>query len=262
MIWFLVTFVGFAVLAPLAVWLERRAGAPARPKSALRVDLAFWLITPLFTGTLARLFTFGVVGLIGVAFGFGTDGPGFLARIERAMPFGRMPWALSFVLAVVFADFVGYLSHRLRHRGPFWRAHAVHHAPRDLVALSAARLHPLDEMLDAVLVGVAVLFVGFPIGVFAALGPAFFLHTLLLHARLPWTFGPLRFVFVSPLNHRRHHAREQRLANFAGVLSLFDVLFGTFDDAPALATGLSGPGADREVDRVGHWLVRPFKTSS
>lgn len=258
MIWFLVTFVGFAALAPVVVWLERRAGAPARPKSALRVDLAFWLITPLFTGTLARLFTFGVVGLIGVAFGFSTDGPGFLARIEGAMPFGRMPWALSFVLAVVFADFVGYLSHRLRHRGPFWRAHAVHHAPRDLVALSAARLHPLDEMLDAVLVGVAVLFVGFPIGVFAALGPAFFLHTLLLHARLPWTFGPLRFVFVSPLSHRRHHAREQRLANFAGVLSLFDVLLGTFDDGEAAATGLEGPEAAHGADTVRRWLLYPF----
>ncbi len=51
-----------------------------------------------------------------------------------------------------------------------------------------------------------------------------------IHADLPWTYGPLGKVFVSPAMHRWHHAKDPRYfqTNFATVFSIFDRAFGTF----------------------------------
>jgi len=51
-----------------------------------------------------------------------------------------------------------------------------------------------------------------------------------IHADLPWTYGPLSTIFVSPAMHRWHHARDLRYAgtNFATVFAVFDRTFGTF----------------------------------
>lgn len=225
---YLVVYVGLAILGPLFVVLERRVREGPFLTPARKLDLGWWVVTPLFTGTLGRLLLLGVLALVARAAGFGTDGDGFLAHVQAALPFARLPWPLAFVTALVIADFFGYWSHRVRHTVALWRVHAVHHAAEDLSALSAARLHPLDEALDTILIGVPVLLLGFPLPIYAALGPFFVLHTLMLHARVDWTFGPLGRVFASPRFHRRHHARGLPAANFGGVFAIFDVVFGTF----------------------------------
>ena len=55
------------------------------------------------------------------------------------------------------------------------------------------------------------------------------LYTILVHADVEWTFGPLRYVLVSPAFHRWHHSKaaEAMDRNFASLLPLWDVLFGT-----------------------------------
>lgn len=231
---YLVVYVGLAILGPVFALLERRipATSVARTSRGRAIDLAYWLITPLFTGTLARLLLLGIVGFIGYGAGFGTDGNAFLARIQAALPFARLPFPAAFALALLVADFFGYVSHRLRHTVALWRLHAIHHGAEELTALTAARLHPLDEALDTLFIGIPVLLLGFPLPVYAALGPFFILHTLLLHANVSWSFGPLGRVFASPRFHRRHHARDLPPANFGGVFAFFDVLFGTFAMPP------------------------------
>ncbi len=257
---YLVVYVGLAILGPLFGWLERRRPATpfARTARARRIDLVWWLVTPLFTGTLARVLLLGVLALVARAAGFGTDGAGFLGRLQAFFPFARLPWPLAFVAALAIADFFGYLSHRLRHTAPVWRLHAVHHAAEELTALTAARLHPLDEALDTLVIGVPVLLLGFPLPVYAALGPFFVLHTLLLHANVTWSFGPLGRVFASPRFHRRHHARGLPPANFAGVFSLWDVLFGTFA-MPEQDPGTFGIDERDVPESVFGQLAYPFR---
>jgi sterol desaturase/sphingolipid hydroxylase (fatty acid hydroxylase superfamily) len=224
-------YVGLALLAPLFAWLERRRPAShiERTSRAMRVDLAYWFVTPVLTGSLSRLLTLGVVAAVGFAAGFGTDGPRFLAHVEGSRPFARLPWPLAFAIAILLADLLGYASHRLRHTRLLWRVHAVHHGTEELTALAAARLHPVDETFDGLFIGVPLLLLGVPLSIVAALGPFFILHTLLLHANVTWAFGPLGRVLASPRFHRRHHARDMPAANFAGVFAFYDVLFGTFD---------------------------------
>ncbi len=251
---------GLAVLGTFFALVERRAPAVAQTRTARarRIDLAYWIITPLFTGTLARVLLLGVLGIIAWIVGFGTDGHGFLAGVQRAMPFARLPFFAALLLALAIADFCGYVSHRLRHTFALWRLHAVHHAPEELTALTAARLHPIDEALDTIFIGVPVLLVGFPMPVYAALSPIFVVHTLLLHANVRWSFGPVGYVLASPRFHRRHHARDLPAANFAGIFSLYDLVFRTFD-LPGQDVGTFGI-AERDVpESIVGQLAYPFR---
>ena len=51
-----------------------------------------------------------------------------------------------------------------------------------------------------------------------------------IHADLPWMYGRFASVFVSPVMHRWHHARDVTGSgsNFATVFSVFDRGFGTY----------------------------------
>jgi sterol desaturase/sphingolipid hydroxylase (fatty acid hydroxylase superfamily) len=80
-----------------------------------------------------------------------------------------------------------------------------------------------------------------------------------IHADLPWTYGPLGKVFVSPAMHRWHHAKDYKYAgtNFATVFSIFDRVFGTF--------ALPGPcdvpvGIEQDIgNTVPRQLAHPFR---
>ena len=64
----------------------------------------------------------------------------------------------------------------------------------------------------------------------AGIAPVLTLMAILVHANLDWDWGPLRAVVASPRFHRWHHTDEAnaRDKNFAGLLPLWDILFGTY----------------------------------
>src|SRR5690606_5391533 len=70
---------------------------------------------------------------------------------------------------------------------------------------------------------------GFPLWALIANNLARHYYGLFIHMDLPWTYGPLGRVLVSPAMHRWHHIREAKGAgaNFATVFSVFDQAFGT-----------------------------------
>jgi sterol desaturase/sphingolipid hydroxylase (fatty acid hydroxylase superfamily) len=51
-----------------------------------------------------------------------------------------------------------------------------------------------------------------------------------VHANLNWTLGPLKYVVATPVFHRWHHTPLDQggNSNFGSLLSVWDVLFGTF----------------------------------
>lgn len=224
-----VVYVGLVVLGAIFTLLERRSPSRDVGTGSRRLDATYWLVTPFLTGALTRGATFGLLTILALVLGSEPDG--LLPELGRLSPFASHPLPLAFVEALVLADLVGYASHRLRHRvRTLWLFHAVHHSAKRLDWLAAARMHPIDDLVDNVATSLPVLLLGFDIRVYALLGPFFLLHTILLHANLRWDFGPLRFVLASPAWHRLHHSPEGEGHNFGGVLSAFDVLFRTFRD--------------------------------
>jgi len=233
-----VVYGGLIPLGLLFQWRERaaaRARGAAGPTPARPLDAGYWAFSPLVTGPLTRAATWAALLLAGMALGWGNTADQVLAAISE-QPFALLA-GLELVpqlaLSLLLGDLVGYWSHRWRHRWSLlWDYHAIHHSPAQLRWFHGARMHPGDDLVDNVLVGVALLALGVGPGALALHGPILLLHTIYLHAEVPWTLGPLRYVLVSPLMHRRHHelSVHGEGCNFAGMFSLFDHAFRTWRD--------------------------------
>jgi sterol desaturase/sphingolipid hydroxylase (fatty acid hydroxylase superfamily) len=200
-------------------------GQPIRRKG-FAVDVVYWLFTPLVTKALTRAVTIGGVALIALLLGHKL-GP------ELADGFGpvtQQPWWLIAMEMLVLGDFIGYWMHRAFHWGGLWKFHAVHHSSEQLDWLSSVRLHPVNDVLSRLAQVIVLMLLGFPLTALAAYVPFLTLYAILLHANVGWDYGPLRHVIASPRFHRWHHTSEAegQNRNFAGLLPLWDLLFGTF----------------------------------
>jgi sterol desaturase/sphingolipid hydroxylase (fatty acid hydroxylase superfamily) len=215
--------IGLLVLSLLFGLLEGRFSA--LPKRSIwrrerSVDFLYWFLTPFVTRTISAIAA-GATFLI-------------LARITGrsfgSSWFASQPLALQWIEVLIGGDLTGYATHRLFHRQPLWRFHAIHHSSESLDWLAAARVHPLNEAISRVLQLIPFFLLGFDPRVVAAAVPFLTFYAIFLHANLRWDFGPLRYVIASPRFHRWHHTSEDDGLdrNFAGLFPWIDLLFGTF----------------------------------
>jgi sterol desaturase/sphingolipid hydroxylase (fatty acid hydroxylase superfamily) len=144
-------------------------------------------------------------------------------------PVGTAPLWIQCLAALIIGDFLLYWIHRLFHRRRLWPFHAVHHSSSQLDWLSTFRSHPVNEIVGNLFLTAPFLLLGFsPSASF--ISPALLgLYTIFVHSDVNWTFGPLRYVFVSPAFHRWHHSKTPEAIdkNFASLLPLWDLLFHT-----------------------------------
>ena len=142
-------------------------------------------------------------------------------------------WILIFIgvfIGVFIGDFVGYWRHRLEHTPLLWPAHAVHHSDMQMTWLALERFHPINRLTTFAIDSGVLLVLGLPVEVVLANNFVRHYYGYFVHADLPWTFGPLGRIFVSPAMHRWHHAADKAAfdTNYATVFSVFDQAFGTF----------------------------------
>jgi sterol desaturase/sphingolipid hydroxylase (fatty acid hydroxylase superfamily) len=142
-------------------------------------------------------------------------------------------FAWQFLIFLVLRDCLIYLRHRIFHLRPVWAFHSIHHSSEEVNWISAVRFHPVENIIEAS--GETLLFIcARSIGVDAAVlfADALFIvfYNFFIHSNLRWTFGPFRYVLVSPVLHRWHHsdAPEARDKNFAAMFSFIDLALGTF----------------------------------
>jgi sterol desaturase/sphingolipid hydroxylase (fatty acid hydroxylase superfamily) len=153
-----------------------------------------------------------------------------------------------------------YLVHRAFHKVPWlWRFHAVHHSIEEMDWLAAHRVHPIDQILTKGASLIPIFALGFasePMFLFAVM---YRWQALLIHSNVRIGFGPLRWIFASPQFHHWHHAnhREAFDTNFAGQLSLLDLLFGTMHLPGRETPRLYGTDDPVPGDYVGQ-LAYPF----
>lgn len=263
-----VVYVGLAVLAPLCALAQRvlpaREGVPGLAKGRA-VDWLYWLVTPLFSGLLSRALVVALGALVAMALGGEiADADAVLAFFAERSVLRALPEAAQLVIGLLVVDLLSYWSHRLRHHPLFFPLHAVHHSAQELDWLAAARMHPLDEIVDNVVITVPFLFLGPAPWVLLVLGPITLLYTLISHAAvsLPRVAGLawLRAILVGPAFHRVHHADDVPGVNYAGMFALWDRLFGTFRDPDTLARPLRfGLGDERLAPTLAAHLVAPVR---
>ena len=138
-------------------------------------------------------------------------------------------WLLLFT-AVFAGDFIGYWRHRLEHTSLLWPAHAIHHSDTAMTWTTLFRFHPLNRFTTALIDTSTLALLGLPPWALAANLLVRHYYGMFIHMDLPWTYGPLGRLLVSPAMHRWHHIRDSDCAgvNFATVFSVFDQAFRTY----------------------------------
>ena len=140
-------------------------------------------------------------------------------------------WLFAFVLY----DFCYYWHHRLGHeRNVLWAAHSVHHQSEDYNLSTALRQTSTGFVFGWVFyLPMAVL--GVPLLVFVTVATLNLLYQFWVHTRHIPKLGWFEWFFVSPSNHRAHHAQNALYMdrNYGGVFIIWDRLFGTFQEEDA-----------------------------
>ncbi len=227
------SLVGLALLAGLFAVIQRRWPAVRQPPRRARdlvTDLAYWVLTPQTTRVVTKAAILLVAAVSAVLVTGTLEPDAWLTAFSSRSPVGAQPRWLQAIELVLLGDLLGYWIHRAFHGGGWWRFHAIHHSSTRLDWLSSTRLHPLNDLLGGLLRTLPLYLVGFRLELLAGYLPGVALYGLMLHANVRWDFGWLRYVIASPAFHRWHHAAgaEGRDKNFAGLLPLWDLLFGTF----------------------------------
>lgn len=127
-------------------------------------------------------------------------------------------------------DFLYYWFHRKSHEVSFlWAAHVVHHQSEEYNLTVALRQGALQGWFSWVFY-LPLALLGFPPLVFLACSSANTLYQFWIHTRLIGRLGPVEWLFNTPSHHRVHHGRNPEYIdrNHAGVLIVWDKLFGTF----------------------------------
>ncbi|WP_252273607.1 sterol desaturase family protein [Pseudomonas subflava] len=140
------------------------------------------------------------------------------------------PWV--WVLAFVFYDFCYYWNHRFGHeRNVFWASHVVHHQSEDYNLSTALRQTSTGFLLSWIFY-LPMALAGVPPLVFITVGALNLLYQFWVHTRHVPKLGWFEWFFVTPSNHRVHHAQNPIYMdrNYGGVFILWDRLFGTFQE--------------------------------
>ena len=114
---------------------------------------------------------------------------------------------VSFVIYLVLLDFVDYLYHRASHTfNWWWQLHALHHSQTVMTAWSDNRNHVLDDIMRATIMAFFALLFGVSPGQFIMLIALSQFIQSWQHANIKVHLGPARYLLISPMYHRMHHA--------------------------------------------------------
>lgn len=142
-----------------------------------------------------------------------------------------LPLLVQVGLIILAADFVLYWEHRLYHEvRPLWPIHAVHHSVENLDWLAGSRGHFLRVFSERAMVMVPLYLLGPDKAALDIYVTFAALQAVLIHCNVNFSFGPLRYVFVTPQFHHWHHSSEKPAidTNYAAHTVVFDWLFGTY----------------------------------
>jgi sterol desaturase/sphingolipid hydroxylase (fatty acid hydroxylase superfamily) len=149
-------------------------------------------------------------------------------RLFNLSPRSLLTWIALFFLD----DLTYYWFHRISHECRlWWAAHVNHHSSRRYNLSTALRQTWTGELAGTWALWIPLALIGFPPGMILlqqslSLAYQFWIHTEAID-RMPRWF---EYLFNTPSHHRVHHASNPRYLdrNYAGVLMVWDRVFGTF----------------------------------
>ncbi|MEO6671495.1 MAG: sterol desaturase family protein [Ferruginibacter sp.] len=157
---------------------------------------------------------------------------------------------LTYVIAFVVLDFVGYTVHALDHKiNFFWNSHIIHHSSEEFNLACALRQSVSVFVRLFVILLLPAALLGVPGTVIAIVAPLHLFAQFWYHTQHINKMGFLEKIIVTPSHHRVHHAinKEYIDKNYGQIFIIWDKLFGTFQEELKEVTPVYG-------------ITRPVKT--
>ncbi len=146
-----------------------------------------------------------------------------LALLSVKNPF---TWIIAFLLY----DLSYYWMHRLHHEIKIlWATHSVHHHGEDYNLATALRQTSTGWLWKWIFY-MPMILLGVPVEVFIAVAGVNLVYQFWVHTEHIGHLGFLEKIFITPMNHRIHHAKNKEYidANYGGVFIIWDRIFGTY----------------------------------
>ncbi len=156
--------------------------------------------------------------------------PDFLSGALVSWDLGHNEYPiLSFILAMLIIDFAYYWFHRFSHEIHFlWSAHVVHHQSEEYNLSVALRQSWFQHIYSSVFyLPLAIIM---PTEQFMLVSLLNTVGQYWVHTQLIDKLGFLESFLNTPSHHRVHHATNVEYIdkNYAGILIIWDRLFGSF----------------------------------
>jgi alkylglycerol monooxygenase len=218
----LATPVFLLMIAAEFAW-SRRAAARVPTARAFRLNdlinsVSLGIISQL-SGVLTKLLSIGIYTVV-----FGA------VAIYPNLEFWSTWYGV--VLALLFYDFCYYWLHRAGHVvALFWAAHVVHHQSQHYNLSTALRQTSSGAFFGWIFY-IPMALAGVPPLIFGIVGLIDLLYQFWVHTEQVGKLGWFDRWFVSPSNHRVHHAVNDQYIdrNYGGILLVWDRLFGSFQE--------------------------------
>ena len=213
----------------------------------------------LIAGVLSGAATNYIFALIGLKLAAGHVGPMTSWPVWIAAP-----------AAILAFDFFQYWQHRWSHEANnaakrfLWRTHAPHHLPEQVYVLMHPAGHPLNFLLVQGVVRIPLFYLlgVSPEALFAATAIIGF-QGIFSHCNVDLRTGWFNYVFSGTQLHRYHHSADVGEAqNYAVVLSLLDIVFGTFvyePDRLPERLGVSAPSRYPGANQFWRVMLLPLR---
>jgi sterol desaturase/sphingolipid hydroxylase (fatty acid hydroxylase superfamily) len=229
----------YYMLFAIPLWLLLGRIWPAeKPGSHSNASLSLDFVYPLLSLPIQATVVVSGAALINGAF------KTYIPFLDTGL-LNEQPILIQAIGAFLITDLMFYVAHVIKHKVPWlWYFHTVHHSQRYVNPLTTHRNHPFESLTDLAIKAV-------PIAIVGGSYPSWALFVLVngmwgyyIHSNVRTNLGPLKYVLVTPQNHRLHHTIEpdQVDRNFGERLILWDWMFGTlyknFDTYPR--TGVKG----------------------
>ena len=181
----------------------------------------------------------------------------------------QFPFFVGFVIVLLAYEFVLYWYHRLSHEmngkvgGFLWRVHSVHHLPDKVYLLMHAVFHPLNAVAVTIILQSVLIVAGVDAKSMFLLNTFVGLQGLVSHYNVDLRAGFLNYIFIGTELHRFHHsANINESKNYGQIISIWDIVFGTFYYKPGEypeRLGVANTVEYPQSNRFWQVLIFPFK---
>lgn len=180
-------------------------------------------INSLSLGSLSRLQGLVILGFSGLIY------EAIVAQYQLTQLPDDNVWV--WISCFVLYDLAYYWKHRLGHEvALFWGSHVAHHQSEDFNFGTALRQTSIE--FHGFLFYLPFFVIGYPAEILFTVVSLNLIYQFWVHTEHVPKLGPLEWVFVTPSNHRVHHARNDIYVdrNYGGVFIFWDRLFGSFQE--------------------------------